>query len=79
MVHISFKYRPNRVPVVAKGIIAATGSILIGTVLDELAPMAGHRSRYLCCRFAQHLGRGDLPDAARVLKRAARRLDTGSD
>lgn len=44
----------------------------LATALDEMAPLAGHLSRFLWLSFASHHGRGDLPSAARTLKRAWR-------
>ena len=43
-----------------------------GQVLDTLQVHAAENKRFWKARFAQHQGAGDLPDAARVLKAAAK-------
>lgn len=45
-----------------------------GQVLDTLAREASGRPQYWQIRFAQQFGQGDLPDAARTLKKAARKV-----
>jgi lipopolysaccharide biosynthesis regulator YciM len=47
----------------------------VETVLDELAPVAGQLPRFVWLRFAAFYERGDLPEAARTLKRESRRRD----
>lgn len=43
-----------------------------GQVLDGIQRPAMSRKRYWLARFAQHVGGGDLPEAARTLKQAPR-------
>ncbi|MFO7652951.1 MAG: tetratricopeptide repeat protein [Candidatus Krumholzibacteriia bacterium] len=80
ILHRSLTVRPdlgNRKKVTV-GLALADDLVALGhwaeaaAVLDQLEPRAGGLARYVWLRFAERHGRGELPEAARTLKRAMR-------